>query len=71
MDTLRNFYENAPIREAVHAYLIDSLRDEILSRAFLGKDIKDIAEAKKVIDKAFANLNGKYAKKREVKPQNI
>jgi hypothetical protein len=71
MNPLQNFYENTPVREAVHAYLIETLREEIIVRAFQGQDVKDVAEAKKIIDKSFAKLNGNFAKKKEIQQQNI
>jgi hypothetical protein len=63
---LKQFYQNEPMREAVYAYLIENLRQDIISRAFQGGEVKDLAEAKKSIDRAFRNLEAQYAKTHKI-----
>jgi hypothetical protein len=66
IDILKSFYDNNVIRDAVHDYLISFLEEKVIERAFAGKEVKDIAEAKTVIEKAFANLEGKYENKKNI-----
>jgi len=65
-NSLKAFYENARLKDAVYDYLVEYLRDMIIDRAFKKEDIKDLAEARIVIEKAFANLEGMYEKNKNI-----
>jgi hydroxylamine reductase (hybrid-cluster protein) len=63
MDILKSFVTNKPVKEAVYNYMVEALKEEIVNRALQEKDITGYAEAKRIIDKAFNNLEGKYGDK--------
>lgn len=60
MNPLKTFYDNFAEREAVKEFLIDSLKDLAVERAFEGKGVVGIAEANDTILKAFDLLEEKY-----------
>lgn len=64
MDPLKTFYDNTVLKEALYNYLEAQLERMIIDRAFSDGYVQDIAEARKVIRKAFDNLEGKYAEKK-------
>lgn len=61
MEPLKEIAKNPVLLEALKAHLENTLKDEIITRAFRGQEVKDIAEANKVIEKAFITLEKKYA----------
>jgi hypothetical protein len=63
MDILKTFVNNKPVKQAVHDYLINTLKEDILNKAFSGQNITGYAEAKSVIEKAFNKLEGEYGEK--------
>lgn len=62
MDILKHFVENETLKNAVRLYFEETLKEEILNKAFNGSDITGYAEAKKILDKTFNNLEGQYGK---------
>jgi hypothetical protein len=58
--TLKSFYENEPVRKELYDFMIKTLEEMVIERAFAGKPVADLAEARKVINKTFSNLEGKY-----------
>lgn len=56
MNPLIALKNNDPLITALKEYFQSELDEAVLRRAYEGKEVKDIAEAKKVIDKAFSNL---------------
>lgn len=62
MEILKHFVENEPIKEAVKSYFNETLKEELLSKAFKGEDITGYVEAKSIIEKSFNSLEGKYGK---------
>jgi hypothetical protein len=63
MDILKSFVNNKPVKEAVYNYMIEVLKEEIVTKALQDEDVFGYAEAKRIIDKTFNNLDGKYAEK--------
>jgi GTP1/Obg family GTP-binding protein len=56
MSPLKQLQNNTPLIEALKEFFQDQLDTMILKRAYEGMEVKDIAEAKKVIDKSFSEL---------------
>lgn len=56
MSPLIQLKNNEALVTALKAYFQAELDEAVLRRAYQGKEVKDIAEAKTVIDKAFSNL---------------
>jgi hypothetical protein len=56
MNPLIQLKNNEPLVNALKSFFQSELDKTILKRAYKGDDVKDIAEAKKVIDKAFNDL---------------
>jgi hypothetical protein len=69
MDILKSFVNNKPVKEAVYNYMIETLKEEIVNKTLQEHDVSGYAEAKRIIDKTFNNLEGKYAEKNRT-PQN-
>jgi hypothetical protein len=63
MDILKSFVNNKPVKEAVYNYLIETLKEDIVNKALQEHNITGYAEAKRIIDKTFNNLEGKYGEK--------
>jgi hypothetical protein len=57
---LRQFVENEVMKNTVKAYMISVLEKRIVSEAYAGKDVKAVAEAKKVIDKTFSEIESMF-----------
>lgn len=53
METVQLFANDVRTREDVKAYIIEILKLQVIDRAFSGQDVKDLAEAKKIIDISF------------------
>lgn len=62
MNPLLLFYNNETEREAVHTFLIQTLKDIAVERAFQGQDIGGIADAAELIETAFKKLDDEYGK---------
>ena len=60
---MRDFYFNKELREGVHNYLIDFLKERAIKDVFSGQDVTPVAKAKNIIDDAFENLEIMYAPK--------
>ena len=56
MNPLKQLQNNEPLITALKDFFQIQLDTMILKRAYEGKEVKDIAEAKKVIDKSFSEL---------------
>jgi hypothetical protein len=59
---LYEFQTNAEMREAVKAFLFQSLESFAVTRVFSGGSVEGILEAKQAIDQAFKDLDTNYAK---------
>lgn len=62
MNILQNFYGNEAQREAVKAYMIETLAELAVERTFEGKDVGGIKDAKECVDKMFDKLEVTYGK---------
>lgn len=58
---LRNFHDNENLREAVKAFLIESLKQMAVERVFEKQSTSGIYEGKKAIEYAFNKLDEMYA----------
>jgi len=65
MELLESFVINEPVKQAVYDYFIKTLEKEIIDNALSGKDVSGYKEAKQIIDRAFNNLEGQYANKKQ------
>ena len=66
-NSLKDFFLNEVMRNDVKTYLIDSLKEQAIDKAFNREDTSAVAEAKEVLDKAFENLEILFASKQENK----
>jgi len=55
-DKLREFYADRAMQEAWTTFIVEVLKEEIIKKAFRGEDVKAIAEARKILEKAFSSL---------------
>jgi hypothetical protein len=55
-DKVSLFARDVKTRDEVHQHMIEFLSDMVIQRAFNGKDVKDLAESKLVIDTFFSTL---------------
>lgn len=62
---LKAFYNNENEREAVKSFLIESLKELAIDKAFEGKDTNSIKEANETILKMFDKLDDIYGKVEE------
>jgi hypothetical protein len=62
MNQLNLFYQNQGQREAVRAYMIDTLAQMAIEKTFEGLDVSGIKDAKNCIDRAFDKLEEEYGK---------
>lgn len=62
MDHLKIFYDQDAVRETVKQFLLDTLDEQVLERAYKEGDVVGYKEARQVIKGAFSRLNEKYAK---------
>ena len=71
--SLQEFYANTDMKDNVHAYLVEFLQEMAVKELFENQaedyDAYAISQAKRVIDKAFENLDNLFspkAKKKEI-----
>lgn len=69
-DHLKIFYEQETVREAVKQFLLDTLDEQVLDRAYKQGDVVGYKEAREVVRGAFSRLNELYAKKETVNSEN-
>jgi hypothetical protein len=62
MNPLQTFYNNQSERDAVMAFLIDSLKEVAVEKAFEGASVVGIREANDAIRAAFDKLGEIYGK---------
>ncbi len=67
MTSLLQFYNDKDTKENVYNYLIQELEKEAIKRVFEKEDVSAVADAKEIIDNAFANLEVLFDKKAEKK----
>lgn len=60
MNSLRLFFNNENEREAVKAFLIETLGEIAKKRAFAGEDVKGIPDARELIETTFDKLQELY-----------
>lgn len=65
MKSLKQFYFDTETKENVKNYLIEFLEKEALEKVFAGDEVLGFCEAKRVIEKAFYNLEVLF----DTKPQ--
>ncbi len=65
MNPLLTFYNDKNLNEAVMAHFMDSLKDLAVMKAFKGESVTGIAEAKIVLDHAFAKLEAAFGEKKK------
>lgn len=53
MENVRIFANDVNMRKEVKEYIIEVLKKEIITKAFNGQDVKDLAEARNIIDISF------------------
>jgi hypothetical protein len=70
MPQLRIFYENVSEREAVHAYMIETLKEIAVEKAFNGESTAGIKEASTTIERLFDKLEQEYGKIQSIKESN-
>lgn len=58
---LYTFWHNQIERETVKAFLLETLAKIAVEKTFAGESVNGIADAKKLIDKAFDELETTYA----------
>lgn len=63
MDKVHLFAVDKVMREEVKEYLLDILKSQIINQAFAGNDVKGYAEAKKVIELSFAQMDIEFGDK--------
>lgn len=57
MERVHSFAVDVQMRNEVKDYIIDYLKEQILTRAFQGQDILGYAEAKQIIEGCFSHMN--------------
>jgi hypothetical protein len=62
--TLHTFYNNENERETVKAFMIETLKEIAIERAFNGEDIKGIPDAKNLVEVMFSKLEEVYGQKK-------
>jgi len=70
--SLKTFYDNSEMRDNVYNYLIEQLEKEALRMLFTGTpndNAYQVAEAKKVIDKAWENMDNLFSPKTKKREQ--
>ncbi len=65
MNPLQQFQLNETLREAVKAFMVETLRELAVERVMAQKDVKGVYEAQEVIDNAFNKLEELYAEKKK------
>lgn len=65
MQYLQEFTLHGTMRDEVKEYLISYIKQEIISQALSGNDVKALAESKSIIDKAFNTLIAEYTRPAE------
>jgi len=70
MNLLKQFYTNKAEREEVKDFLMNTLAEITVEKAFAGEDVKGVKEAVEAIDEAFNKLEVEYGEKIEHKPQD-
>lgn len=68
--SLREFYNDTETKDNVYNYLIEQLEKEALRMLFAGTsddNAYQVAEAKKVIDKAWENMDNLFSPKEKKK----
>lgn len=65
MDKLQEFYNDIHMQNAWAAFIVEVLETEIIKRAYKKEDTKDLAEARKIIEKSFVTLAERFEVKKE------
>lgn len=67
---LKTFYDNEAVRESVHAFMNDQLREMAADMALEGQDVTGIKDAHDLIERCFSKLDELYGKIDVVIEQN-
>ncbi len=65
MNPLQTFYNNETQREAIHTFMVDTLKELAIEKTFNGEDTFGIMEAKQVVDDMFNKLEADYGIKKQ------
>ena len=57
---LKQFYNDEHLREELLAYLHAFIDEEALKRVYAKEDVSSVADARKLLDLAFSNLENLY-----------
>ena len=70
---MESFAINVKMKEEVKEYILSFLIEKVIQNAFNGKEVKDIVEAKKIIEEVFLHIETEYSSKipKEVTNENI
>lgn len=68
-DQLKEFYNNIHQRDAFHEFLVSHIEGVAIARTFSRKPVDGLADAKDVIEQAFAILKEKYGEKTKPVPK--
>lgn len=67
---IQEFATNEVLRESVHEYITECFRQETIEKVFNRVDVRYIADAKELLDKAFGQMKVEFAPKKTIKPLN-
>lgn len=70
MDHLRIFYEQPPVRDAVHEYMLATLDALALQDTYAGRDVSGYKHARKTVQEMFSRLTEMYGKKEKHNNKN-
>lgn len=67
---VQDFYTNQVLRDSVRAYIEESFRVEAVDRVFKREDVSHIADAKGLLDVAFANMELEFQGNKQTNQTN-
>jgi len=70
MNPLKQLQENTVMREAVKAFMLDTLKELAVERVFAQKSIDGIYEAQEVVENTFNRLQELYGEKKKNIPES-
>jgi hypothetical protein len=70
MKSLKEFYADTETRDNVKAYLVQFLTEEAVKKVFNREDVGGVAEAKEIIENAFAQMELMFQPKVEKNTEN-
>ena len=70
MNPLKQLQENTVMREAVKAYMLETLRELAVERVFTKESTEGIYEAQEVVEKTFDKLQEEFGVKKPIVPES-